>query len=96
MVKFLSILGLVFAINQIRFCIANHSIIENTLNGIHATDSFTVYAAHFEPYVYVKNGDIYDGIEYHLVKMIGKALNKEISFKIGNVTNLQNAIDNTK
>lgn len=95
MIKFLSIL-LVFVINRNCFCVAKHPAINIKLNGTNAEDSFTVFAVHFEPYVYVKNGDVYDGIEYHLVKMIGNALNKKISFKIGDVNSLQNAIDNTK
>lgn len=91
MVKLLLSILLVFVIIiQKRLCIAN------ILNGMHAKDSFTVFAVPFEPNVYVKNGEVYDGIEYHLVKMIAKALNKEISFEIGNVTDLQNAIDSTK
>lgn len=96
MVSFLSIILVFVIINQNRFCIAYHSIIGNILNGTHAKDSFTVFAAHFEPFVYIKNSDVYDGIAYHLVKMIDKALNKEVSFKIGNVTSLQDAIENTE
>lgn len=92
---FLFILS-VFVGNQVRFCIANHSVIENILNGIQSKDSLTVFAAQFEPYVYIKNDEVYDGIEYHLVKMIGEALNKEIYFQVGNVTDMQNAFDNTK
>lgn len=95
MVAFLLSILLVVVIIEKCFCISNHSIIENILNGMHANDSFTVFAVHFEPNVSIKNGEVYDGIGCHLVKMIAKALDKEISFEIGDVTDLQNVIDNT-
>lgn len=92
--KFLSIL-LILVMDQSYLCIANYSIIGKNSNETQPKDTLTVFAAHFEPYVYIKNGEVYDGIEYHLVKMIGKALNREVLFITDN-ENVQDAIDNTK
>lgn len=70
-------------IAQSHFCNANLSIIEKSLNETLVKDSLIVFATQSEPYVYIDNGEVYDGIEYNLVKMIGKALNKEVSFVTG-------------
>lgn len=77
-------------------CIANHLIIAESLNETHVKDSLIVFAAHSEPYVYIDNGQVYDGIEYHLVNMIGKALKKEVSFVTGDKDTPHKTIDNTK
>lgn len=84
---------LILVMDQSHLCIANLSIIG--LNETHIKDSLIVFASHSKPYVYIDNGEVYDGIEYHLVKMIGKALNKEVSFVTGD-KDMHKAIDNIK
>lgn len=46
------------------------------------TQILRISTAHFEPFMYQdKNGNFNDGIEYKLVKMIAKQLNRTFSFQ---------------
>lgn len=76
---------------QSNLCIAYQSIIENISNETRNKDSLIVFAIHSEPYVYIEDGQVVNGVEYHLVKMIGNALNKDVLFITGD---MHKAIDN--